>query len=98
MTVWISIGIPEPFPGKRIRPLSKVGRKNIHWGRKIHCFPQGIKDNMDGKERGWGGFFRGEKQVKQRTIKDLFTALLTIRKGLFLSRTSDENQEPVSKA
>lgn len=24
---------------------------------------------MDGKERGWGGFFRGEKHVNQRTIK-----------------------------
>lgn len=43
---------------------------------------------MDGKERGWGGFFRGEKHVNQRTIKagpHLFIALLTIRKGLFLS-------------
>lgn len=28
---------------------------------------------MDGKERGWGGFFRGEKHVNQRTIKEPLT-------------------------
>lgn len=56
---------------------------------------------MDGKERGWGGFFSGKIHVNQRTIKaapHLFTEFLTIKKGLFLSRTSGENQEPVSIA
>lgn len=56
---------------------------------------------MDRKERGQGGLFRGKKYVNQRTVKAapcLFTVLLIIRKGLFLSRTSGENQEPVSMA
>lgn len=57
---------------------------------------------MDGKERGQGGLFRGKKKyVNQRTVKaapHLFTALLIIRKGLFISRTSGENQEPGSMA